>query len=180
MAVSPALRIRDTKAGMPPEYANSPPNGVTIGGSVDRTERIGPTRLASWEWNTAMKRLTPPSTFSSTITSAAPRPDWGRPPGELSTLTMTAAREASTGSPGMPVNGAGGPGWTVVEVDDEVLGSDVIVLGVFLLLEHALRTTAMESIAKTTRFTRWRLLLVAAARPTSSPESGPPGPRPSR
>src|SRR4051794_5730647 len=104
-----------------------------MGGSVDLTERMGPTSGASWEWNTARKRDTPPSTFSSTMTSAAPSPDCGRPAGELSTLMMTAGREARTGSPGMPVRGAGGPGCTLVDVDDDVLGSDVIVLGVLRL-----------------------------------------------
>ena len=49
--------------------------GVTTAGSVERSDRTGPTGSASRDWKMAMKRTMPPSTFSSITASAASRPD---------------------------------------------------------------------------------------------------------
>src|SRR5919109_4799300 len=84
-------------------------------GSTGRTERTGPTVEASWEWKTARKRTTPPSTTSSYTTSAASRPAWGRAWGALSTFTTRAGRRClSSLGWGRPVRKAGGGGAVVV------------------------------------------------------------------
>ncbi len=46
--------------------------------SMFLAERIGPTRVASWHWNTATYRVIPPSTGSSNTMSAWSSPLWGR------------------------------------------------------------------------------------------------------
>src|SRR5438093_6362101 len=73
--------------------------------SVDRAERTGPTAGASLEWNRVKKRVTPPSTPSSTTMSAWLMPAWGRALGALSILTTSAARAGTAGSTGSPVSG---------------------------------------------------------------------------
>ena len=77
--------------------------------SVVRTERMGPTGLASLEWKTAANLVIPPSTISSNTTSASARPAWGRASLALSSFTMSATRSAlAVSSMGRPVSGATG------------------------------------------------------------------------
>ena len=73
--------------------------------SVERALRTGPTVGASVEWKMAAKRVMPPSTPSSTTTSASLIPAWGRPLGALSSLTTSTGRPARAGSEGSPVRG---------------------------------------------------------------------------
>ena len=75
--------------------------------SVERAERIGPTSGMSWEWKMAASRVMPPSTPSSTMTSAWLMPSWGRPFGALSIFTISAGRATLAGSViASPVSGA--------------------------------------------------------------------------
>src|SRR3989449_7593080 len=90
-------------------------------GSIGRTERTGPTGLGAEEWNTAMNRVTPPSTTSSKTTSAASRPDWGRASGAFSILTISAGRwVVSPLGSGRPVSGATGV-WVTTVPDSSVV-----------------------------------------------------------
>src|SRR5664280_683313 len=77
--------------------------GRTTSASVSRTERTGPTGLASWDWNTAKYRVVPPSATSSYTTSAWSMPLCGHAADALSILTITAGRAGTdalaTGSP---------------------------------------------------------------------------------
>src|SRR5439155_13574158 len=86
--------------------------------SVDRAERTGPTAGAPLEWNSVKKRVTPPSTPSSTTMSASLTPAWGRALGALSIFTISAARAGTAGLAGRPVSGSA-PGATGgAEVDE--------------------------------------------------------------
>src|SRR5687768_11955055 len=64
----------------------------------------------------AANRVIPPSTNSSTTTSAWFRPTWGRAFGALSILTTSAGRPGA--GPGRPVSGdgPGGPGATAAAI----------------------------------------------------------------
>src|SRR5205807_4702685 len=95
--------------------------------SVDRADRTGPTDGASLEWKSVAKRVTPPSTPSSTTMSASLMPAWGRAFGALSIFTTSAARAGAAGPDGRPVNGSalGSTGGLVVVVD---AGGCVVVL----------------------------------------------------
>src|SRR5919202_1874727 len=73
--------------------------------SVERADRTGPTGLESCEWNSAAKRVIPPSTPSSKTTSAWLSPIWGRALGALSIFTTRTGRRAITMSIGRPVSG---------------------------------------------------------------------------
>ena len=127
----PASRTRPAKVGLAPDQANigwlsgrnSPMSDV-------RAERTGPIGCDSPEWNTAMNRVTAPSTRSSYTTSAWLRPIWGREAGStLSILTASAGRAATAGSvTGSPVSGytGGGGGGAVVGV--VVVASVVVVV----------------------------------------------------
>src|SRR5664279_361344 len=81
--------------------------GRTMSASVSRTERTGPTGLASWDWNTARYRVVPPSTTSSYTTSAWSMPLWGHAADALSIFTITAGRATTAAlATGSPVSGA--------------------------------------------------------------------------
>src|SRR6516225_3222657 len=93
--------------------------------SVERVDRIGPTRSASADWNTAASRVSAPSTCSSNTTSAWLRPAWGCAPDSLSTLTTRATRIALLASGcGKPVSGD--TTGTDVDVELEVLTTPVV------------------------------------------------------
>ncbi len=81
--------------------------------SLVRAERTGPIRSGMLVWNTATKRVTP-STFSSKTRSASARFHCGCPPGALSILTASAARDVTSGGSARPVRAAtpthSGPG----------------------------------------------------------------------
>ena len=49
--------------------------------STTRAERMGPMSGGLWHWNTAAKRVMPPSTGSSKTMSASLSPVWGRASG---------------------------------------------------------------------------------------------------
>ena len=67
---------------MPPTCASSGlPSCPRMPMSMLRAERTGPISADVWHWNTAAKRVMPPSTGSSKMMSALSRPDWGRPAG---------------------------------------------------------------------------------------------------
>src|SRR5581483_8465934 len=76
--------------------------------SVDRAERIGPTGSDGVEWNTAAKRVKPPSTISSKTTSASLMPSWGRAP--LGTSPTLSIFTTSAGWPGWCTAFASGGG----------------------------------------------------------------------
>src|SRR3954447_3497015 len=115
-----------TARAFPPEQANTAPlNEPTRSTSCVRADRIGPTFGASVLWNTVANRVGPAPQASKTM-SAESRPDCGRAPGSLETLTTTAGRAASAGSAiGRPVSGMTGSGATVVDV--EVVDDAVVV-----------------------------------------------------
>ena len=77
-----------------PDQANrGTPSGLNNPMSEVRADRTGPTGSASPEWNTAMNRVTAPSTRSSYTMSAWLSPIWGRESGwTLSILTASAGR----------------------------------------------------------------------------------------
>src|SRR5262245_56512262 len=105
------------------------PSGLNNPMSEVRADRTGPTGSASPEWNTAMNRVTAPSTRSSYTMSAWLSPIWGRDAGStLSILTASAGRAATFGSrTGIPVSGytgGGGGRGVVVEVVVVVVGVD--------------------------------------------------------
>ncbi len=52
-----AALIAVTIDGAPPEKAKMPPTGQTMSGSVNRTERIGPTTSVVRDWNIASSRV---------------------------------------------------------------------------------------------------------------------------
>src|SRR5690349_14987516 len=92
--------------------------------SVERAERTGPTDGESLDWKMVKKRVTPPSTPSSTTMSASLMPAWGRALGALSIFTTRADR-AGTGAPATPVSGAA-PAATGGAVLDEDAGAAVV------------------------------------------------------
>src|SRR5437588_302473 len=123
MSAIPAAATRFLNFCVPPEKANSGFRGLMIGGSLGRTDRMGPRRSASLDWNTAMRRLCWPSTTSSYTTSALMSPAWGRAASMFSILTTRAGR-SSVAAPaaGRPVRGKTGGRVVVVvagSVDDE-------------------------------------------------------------
>src|SRR5688572_7805649 len=102
---------------VPPEYATTPPKLRTMPGSMDRTDRTGPTLSGAAELNIAQKRVMPPSTTSSKTTSATSRPACGRDSGVFSIFTASDERPFATLSgSGRPVSGAFGMGIVVVVV----------------------------------------------------------------
>src|SRR3954454_14983668 len=91
-------------AGFAPENPNTEPcSSASMSASELRAERIGPRLVALSHWNTANSRVSPPSTSSSTTTSALSTPDCGRARSMLSIFTASATRwalwPASTGAP---------------------------------------------------------------------------------
>ena len=78
--------------------------GRRAGRSTGPTAPARPT-AASCEWKSVAKRVTPPSTPSSTTTSASLMPAWGRALGALSIFTISTARVGAAGSCGRPVSG---------------------------------------------------------------------------
>src|ERR671919_250816 len=103
---------------LPPDEANSGrPNSGMSSRSLVRTERTGPTKDASFDWNTAASRVRLASTGSSMTMSACLSPDWGRASETLSILTIRAGRLIlPPKSPWTPVSGATGGGGVVVVV----------------------------------------------------------------
>ena len=66
MSMMPASRTRRAKIALAPDQANSGGAERPEQPDVGRAGRAyGPTGAASWEWNTAMNRVTAPSTRSS-------------------------------------------------------------------------------------------------------------------
>src|SRR5687768_18592826 len=100
--------------------------------SVDRAERTG-TTVASVEWKMEKRRVIPPSTASSTTTSASLMPDCGLALGALSIFTTSAGRLA--GWPGRPVSGCMGALGPVVVVVARVV--DVVGGGLSSPPPHA-------------------------------------------
>src|SRR5438105_10784192 len=90
----------------PPEYAKTPPIGVTMLWSVLRTDRTDPTFAGAWEWKIVARRVRPSSTTSSYTTSACSTPYFGRVLPVLSIFTVMAQRVFAwlCGS-GRPVSG---------------------------------------------------------------------------
>ena len=105
---------------MPPEQAKTALlNSPTRSTSCVRPERIGPTLGASVLWK-MVANLVGPAPHASKTMSAESRPDCGRAPGSLETLTTTAGCAAIAGSViGLPVKGITGVGAMVVLVDDD-------------------------------------------------------------
>src|SRR5438132_4938176 len=112
--------------------------------SVERAERTGPTEPGASDWNTAARRVMPPSTCSSKTMSAWLIPAWGRARGPLSILTTRAGRAGRPSGPANPVRGpppggegtgagpvgpAGRLGAGAVVADDDVVGATVVVVG---------------------------------------------------
>src|SRR5262245_10888204 len=86
-------------------------------GSIERTDRIGPTFSGAAELKKPQKRVMPPSTTSSYTMSAWSRPDCGRASGVFSIFTPSDARVCETPSgSGSPVKGARTTGFVVVVV----------------------------------------------------------------
>ena len=124
------LRIRLRTPPLPPLHANTGPlNGPSMSTSWVRPDRIGPTGSASWDWNTAAKRVRLPSTISSNTMSASLKPACGRAAGSLSILTTSAGRWmiSSAVLTGTPVSGIRITTGTVVVVVVDVV-VDVVVL----------------------------------------------------
>ncbi len=125
-----------TTVGLPPEQAKTGPlNSPTRSTSWVRAERIGPTFGASLLWKTVANRVGPAPQASNTM-SAESRPDCGRAPGSLETLTTTAGRRRDRRIRrwAVPVSGITGSGAIVVRggrrddvVVDEVVDDDVVV-----------------------------------------------------
>src|SRR5947209_6867865 len=120
-----------------------PPSWSSRSASTGRADRIGPTRSASSDWNTANRRVWPPSTSSSYTRSAWFRPDCGKAPLTLSILTDSAGRPALLAA-GNPVSGyrGGGAGAEVVVGADVVVGAGALVARVCdPLLQPTVTTT---------------------------------------
>src|SRR5947209_4689571 len=115
-----------------------PPKGVTMAGSLGRTDRMGPAESLSVDWKMARKRVCPPSTTASKTTSARSRPAWGREAREFSILTVTAGRTAlATPEASLTCKPVRGKNWgTVVAVFFPLLRLAL------LLLEQAVATRA--------------------------------------
>src|SRR3954464_6213384 len=113
--------------------------------SVVRTERMGPTGLASLDWNTAASLVIPPSTISSNTTSASVRLAWGRASLALSSFTMSATRSAlAVSSIGKPVSGATGAVGAAVVV---VVGCVAVTCGTVLVSDDLLHAAASARTA---------------------------------
>src|SRR3954454_9445253 len=117
--------------------------------SVVRTERMGPTGLASLDWYTAASLVIPPSTCSSNTTSASMRPDCGRASLALSIFTTSATLVALAGSSrGSPVRGARVAVGAAVVV---VVGSVAVTDGTVLVAAVPLLQPPTSARAATTK-----------------------------
>ena len=132
-------------------------------GSIERTDRTGPTFSGAAELKIAQNRVMPPSTTSSYTTSAWSRPDCGRASGVFSIFTPSEERVAATSRrSGRPVNGATLTGFAVVVV--------VVERGAFVCAAdpppppHAVRTRPESATTATT------------ARPLARKVTSTPGP----